>query len=519
MKMKKYLILLFFSALLTGAVLLFYGQLTVKAQNEKITYPIAELGSCKSKADCKSYCDKLENISVCVDFAKNRGMISEDEATRAKKLGSLKGPGGCNTKETCEAFCDNTDHIEECVVFAEQNNLMSQSELAEAKKVAGALKQGAKTPGGCKGKQQCDAYCQEPAHMEVCLDFAEKTGMISQEELQQARKMLPLMQRGEMPGNCRNKEQCESYCQEESHFEECVIFSEKAGMMSKEEAARAKKTKGKGPGGCKSKETCDAFCNNPDNQETCINFAKENGLIPEEDLKRMEEGVTRLKNDLQKALPEVKECFKEKLGADVLEKIINGKYMPGPEFGNQAGICFEQSRPKDQQGMPGNGSRGGIPAEAMGCVKQIYGEEFIQKMEKGEEPPPSDMGQRIGECMKQNMPQPQQQNQNMGEPPPGQEYNRPPEGQGLPPGYQPGDQMPPTDGQQTPPNYQQFPNQQLPPQEQMPPQNQQAPMPQQEQQPQQTMQPPPPPPSPDAGQVRGANTSRLPGFIRWLLGY
>ena len=198
-------------------------------------------------------------------------------------------------QKECEAYCENTDHIEECVAFAEKAGFMSGSELEEAKKAAKAIKSGIKPPGNCKGKAQCDAYCSDSSHMEECLNFAEAVGFIPKEEAEMARKIMPLMMKGEMPGGCKSKDQCESYCENESRAEECASFAIKVGFMSQEEYEIFKKTGGKGTGGCKGRDECEEFCENPENQETCFNFGKEHGLIPEEKLKEMEEGREKIK--------------------------------------------------------------------------------------------------------------------------------------------------------------------------------------------------------------------------------
>ena len=52
---------------------------------------------------------------------------------------------------------------------------MSGTELEEAKKAAKAMMSGVKPPGNCKGKNQCDTYCSDSSHMEECLNFAEKS--------------------------------------------------------------------------------------------------------------------------------------------------------------------------------------------------------------------------------------------------------------------------------------------------------------------------------------------------------
>lgn len=152
-----------------------------------------------------------------------------------------------------------------------------------------AIKRGVKPPP-CKGKEACDEYCSTPANMEVCMTFAIEAGFMSAEEQADAQKMLEAIKKGAIPPSCRGKEECDVYCSQEEHIEECMEFAIAAGFMSAEDAEMARKTGGKGPGGCMGKEECEAFCNNPTNQQTCFDFAKEHGLISEEELQRMGPG-------------------------------------------------------------------------------------------------------------------------------------------------------------------------------------------------------------------------------------
>jgi len=377
---------------------IFVSFLIVQAKTaQEIVFPIKELGNCKDKISCRNFCDVKENMIPCVNFAEQQGLISKEEAKRAKQFARMgEGPAGCKSKEECEAYCDDTAHIEECLDFAEKNGLISPDELEEGRKVAKALAEGVQTPGGCKNKKQCEAYCDDPEHGEECLAFAEKTGFLPQEELndarkaikamrsgikppgncrgkkqcdtycsqsehmeecfnfaekagfipseevEMARKMMPLMIRGEMPGGCKSKEECNAYCSNETHGEECVNFALKTGLMKPEDAEMFRKTGGRGPAGCRGKEECEAFCNDPANQEACMNFAQEHGLIPEEKIQEMKEGVQKLKEGIQMAPSEVQECIKSIMGTEILEKIKAGTLMPGPQIGDQMKVCFEK---------------------------------------------------------------------------------------------------------------------------------------------------------------------------------
>jgi len=187
----------------------------------------------------------------------------------------------CNSQQECEAYCDNVEHIEVCITVAEKYGLMTAEEIADAKRVIPFLKAGT-TPGQCKSRSECDAYCNKEENLNECIDFAIKIGDIDEKEAEMIKKTG-----GKGPGGCKGKEECDVFCGKEENFATCVDFAVQNGMISPEDAEIVKKTGGKGPGDCKNKEECDAFCNNPDNQETCTNFAIENNLLSEEELERM----------------------------------------------------------------------------------------------------------------------------------------------------------------------------------------------------------------------------------------
>jgi hypothetical protein len=246
-----------------------------------ITYPIIELGNCTDQASCKTYCDNPDNTSACVDFADKNNIFTKEEVATAKKFIAVgsKGPGECKGKDECQTYCEDTDHIDECVSFAESSGLMSQDELKGARKVQAAIKKGVKLPA-CKNKKECDTYCEDASHMEECINFAQEAGLISGKELQDSQKVLNAVKQGVTPPPCRGKDACDVYCADESHIDECTNFAVAAGLITADEARVVKETGGKGPGGCKNKSECDTFCSSPDNRAACSAFAEEHGLTP-----------------------------------------------------------------------------------------------------------------------------------------------------------------------------------------------------------------------------------------------
>ena len=415
MKIKYFIILSFLIISLTFLI----NDLSAQ---ENIQYPVEELGNCKNETECHVYCDKLANINACLDFAKKNNLMSGEEISQARKFmaASDDAPGGCKNKNECDAYCNEIDHIDECIAFAEKNGLIPEEELREAKQVQSAIRRGVKPPPcgnkkqcdvyceeadhmeeciafaaeagfiqgkeledaqkmlqalkrgikppPCRGKDVCDEYCSSPENMEVCINFAMEAGFMSEEEKADAQKMLQAIKKGVKPPPCKGRDECDVYCGEEEHLEECMNFAVVAGFMSEEDAKMARKTGGKGPGDCKGKEECEAFCNNPENQEICFNFAKEKGLMSPEELQKMEEGKQQFRQTLEQMPQEALDCLKTEVGPEIVEKMKSGTVMPSRDIGNKMQGCFEKMGPpqgssnsQDQEGFQPPERQGEFP--------------------------------------------------------------------------------------------------------------------------------------------------------------
>ncbi|MBI2003208.1 MAG: hypothetical protein HYS76_01345 [Candidatus Wildermuthbacteria bacterium] len=390
-----------------AALGVFVAGVALAANANDIVFPVQELGGCKNEQACKTYCDKPDNMAPCVAFAKAHNLMSQQEIKRAEALLSsldAGGPGGCTSKESCETFCNDVTNIEACIGFAEKHGLMDENELKESKQVIRALKKGAKLPGGCTSKESCETYCQDPNNVEECVSFAEAAGFIKPEEAAEARKMMGFMQRGETPGNCKGRESCDAYCSHDANVMECVAFAEKAGMISKEDADMARKTGGRGPGGCRSKESCDAFCNAPDNQQACFEFAKEHGLIPEEKLAEMKEGMARLRAGVKQAPEEVVACLKANLGETIIQEIEAGTFTPGPATGEKIKGCFESMMSKVKEEMKKHFE--GMPEKVRACLEENLGKDVVEQIAQGQAPPSPEMGDFMRACFELTRPSP-----------------------------------------------------------------------------------------------------------------
>ena len=336
--------------LLTGFLILGCAVFVI-AQDDpftKLTYPIPELGNCSDRETCEAYCDEPENMGTCLNFAETYGLLSEGEIEMAKRmlaLGETEGPGGCAGVEECEAYCDQIEHIKECISFAEENNLIPADELEGAKKVIQAIDRGL-VPPKCKGKKECDVYCSKSENMEECISFGEAAGLIPPDELKEAKMMLEAIRKGAKPPACSGKKECDVYCSQPEHMEECMEFGIAAGFMPPEEIENARKTlkaikQGVRPPNCQGREECDVYCSQVEHIEECMEFGIAAGFIPPEEiegargaLKAIKQGIKppncqgREQCDIYCSQPEhMEECMEFAMAAGFMspEEIENTK--------------------------------------------------------------------------------------------------------------------------------------------------------------------------------------------------
>lgn len=250
-------------------------------------------GSCRGE-ECKAYCEDPEHGAECVEFAKERGFISEEDAALALTIAAEGGPGSCHNETECHAYCETEGHEQECFDFGVAHGLISEEKAERVQKMIN--KDG---PGGCRGRA-CEAYCSDPEHGEECLQFAVENDLIPPEEVARARKGMAALKQGG-PGGCRGHKECDSYCREPDHEEECFSFAVEHDLISKEERERAQEFKARegeivkiveeqgGPGGCRSKRECMAYCGDTAHEEECGSFAEAHGFAAPPSMRRGEE--------------------------------------------------------------------------------------------------------------------------------------------------------------------------------------------------------------------------------------
>src|SRR3989338_4458015 len=179
----------------------------VYAQSE-IKFPVAELGNCGSKEECRAYCDEDKNFPACRAFAKKHKLQASEQGEKFEAIEKDGGPGSCaknsdDPEGACHAYCNISAHMKECVAYAKTHNLMENEELEEAEKVLRALDAGAKLPAGCENKESCEKMCGEPANVSImreCFAFAEAAGLLPPDvSREQAEKMFKAIEEGRAP--------------------------------------------------------------------------------------------------------------------------------------------------------------------------------------------------------------------------------------------------------------------------------------------------------------------------------
>jgi len=357
--MKKYYLLLILLIFIPGFVL---------AED----YPVEELGGCQNKEECRSYCDKLENLEPCLEYGKKENLLEADKILKGEAMavmGITEGPGGCKTISECRNYCNDFNNVEECFNFVKANKLTTGCDLEGVEGMVSAIKEGieppncrgkeeckqycsisenldkclyfaqsagflskeeallirktgGKGPGECQGEDNCRLYCDDPAHMEECFNFAVENGFVSETEAEQALSIKALAEEGG-PGDCTGLKECSEYCSQETNIKECIEFTKEAGIISEEEGKEIEKiVEEGGPGGCKTKGECSEYCGNIDNLEECISFMLGQGYLTEENIKILEEELDKAEEMIKNQTEEFRNNYPGEHDLEINEEQI-----------------------------------------------------------------------------------------------------------------------------------------------------------------------------------------------------
>lgn len=328
-----------------------------------ITFPVAELGNCGSKSECRAYCDidgpfademsdreRAGRREACSDFASSRGIKKpKHDAGKFEVVKEDGGPDGKCGKSAdpigaCSSLCDSSENISICIDYAKKHNLFEGKELEEAEKVAGALGRGVKLPAACKNADSCKATCDDPPDLETarqCFTFAESAGLLPPGfDKEKAEKFFQSFAEGKGPfKNFKEMRQCDKP-QDRETVNKCADFAEQNGFITANEAKMMRATGGKGPGGCQGEE-CRTYCDSEEHQDECMKFAEEHDLMKPEDKERMQKGMEQLRESFNNAPEEVRSCIRSAVGGEAFDKILAGTGRPSRDLGEKMRSCFD----------------------------------------------------------------------------------------------------------------------------------------------------------------------------------
>lgn len=147
------------------------------------------------------------------------------------------------------------------------------------------------TPGGCHSPAECDAYCAEPAHRQECLDFIGPSAA-------GAAAAAPV------PGAGPSAGEPDAGRQEDPNRDQ------------------------PGPGGCRGEMECAAYCSNPSRREECREFTAEAK-------KRMAAGV-------RQAPASQRACLKGRLGSKKYALLLKGRLDPDDATNRAMSACMRK---------------------------------------------------------------------------------------------------------------------------------------------------------------------------------
>ena len=295
------------------------------SSGEDIVYTVEDInegpGGCKTKEECDIYCKDPNNTKECIEFAVDSGFMTLEEAKTVLLMlekDITEGPGGCQSKEECDAYCDDPANMEECIEFAVKVGFMT-SEEAERIMEGG--------PGGCKTKEECDAYCSDSINKEECTSFAIENDMFKDgPKMVSPAEIKTVLEKVTEPAKCETELECKIYCSSaDANKELCQVFSTTVIVEDKIrsitefiDSAEVEEVllQGMGPGETKDVQDIHAYCSNPTHYEECRKFVSEKELLNKETLDEKIE-------ELEKKRLEKERMFAERVGSRVYEDSDN----------------------------------------------------------------------------------------------------------------------------------------------------------------------------------------------------
>lgn len=304
--------------------------------------------------------------------------------------------GGCGSKNECKAYCEEAEHMDACIAFGLKHGIVKEDEAKKSRVFAKALQEGG-GPGGCTTPDGCREYCENITHIDECLSFADKYGY-KDDDIDEARKMAEYLRKGgKTPGGCISEKSCEAYCSDFSHIDECLSFAEDADLkihdgdeeIDKEHIKKIKEIMERGgtPGGCTSRDGCEETCRSGDHLEECIQFGLEVGFMSPEDAEK----IRKTGGKGPGGCTSQSEC--EAFCNDPANRETCFK------FGQEHGLLSEEEvRSARENTEKLQAVLTNTPPEVLECLQKNVGANILEKIKAGELTPGPQIGETLRAC-------------------------------------------------------------------------------------------------------------------------
>lgn len=216
------------------------GDQVLGTSTVSLTYPIAQLDNCSSPEVCFAYCQKIENLKTCLDFANIiRSQIETNSATspsvsdqaQNQKLEAAKLELGCDGKQACLALCQSKENYAKCSEFAKKNGLEKAVVQKFNSNVTQEIAKAAQTELGCDNEYKCQTYCNNPDNKKSCLEFARKNNLIKPPpEMANEEAKAKIIEEAKEILHCDSYSACASLCDRAEFKEKCMILAKKYNL-------------------------------------------------------------------------------------------------------------------------------------------------------------------------------------------------------------------------------------------------------------------------------------------------
>ncbi len=282
----------------------------VAAQNF-LSYPIADLGSCRDARECYLYCQIPQNKAACWSYAKYvappnvLGVTTMSEAEKQQMEAKAKQYNvvfpipelnNCAGPQQCRDFCEQPANQTACMNFARKKGFAKEMEqppddgIPEEKRQV--VMQSAQSELGCTSMESCRKVCEQDQNK--CEAFAKKHGLVKEPPAEERQKMeaekIQLMKVAREDLGCDSMESCRNFC--EKNPKRCMDFAKKRGFDQPDNEPPEEKrgelrpgledsSFGRGPGirpACAGEESCKKYCQ--EHPDECPGFQGKPALTP-----------------------------------------------------------------------------------------------------------------------------------------------------------------------------------------------------------------------------------------------